>query len=99
MYLSPERCAVSVSLKSLGLSKDPKDAQRRPSCFLDASICDATSLTRPQLIVVGSSPSQRLATAKKPSLPAPLYRPLSPATPRYIHCHRFHLKNARIGHL
>jgi hypothetical protein len=26
---------VSVSLKSLGLSKDPKDAQRRPSCFPD----------------------------------------------------------------
>ena len=35
MYLSPKRCAVSVSLKSLGLSKDPKDAQRRPSCFPD----------------------------------------------------------------
>jgi len=33
MYLSPERYVVSRSLKSLGLSKDPKDAQRRPSCF------------------------------------------------------------------
>ena len=25
-----------MSLRSLGLSKDPKDAQRQPSCFPDA---------------------------------------------------------------
>lgn len=35
LYLSPERRGVSMSLKSLGLSKDPKDPQRRPSCFPD----------------------------------------------------------------
>ena len=26
-----------MSLRSLGLSKDPKDAQRQPSCFPDAN--------------------------------------------------------------
>jgi hypothetical protein len=31
---------VSVSLKSLGLSKDPKDAQRRPSCFPDVRVME-----------------------------------------------------------
>ena len=36
MYLSPERHAVLVSLRSLDLSKDPKDLQRQPSCFPDA---------------------------------------------------------------
>ena len=35
MYLSPERRAISTSLMSLGLSKDPKDAQRQPSHFPD----------------------------------------------------------------
>jgi hypothetical protein len=37
MYLSPERCVVSMSLRSVGLSKDPKDAQRLPSCFPDVA--------------------------------------------------------------
>ena len=28
LYLSPEKCEAFISLRSLGLSKDPKDAQR-----------------------------------------------------------------------
>ncbi|KIK09172.1 hypothetical protein K443DRAFT_448805 [Laccaria amethystina LaAM-08-1] len=50
MYPSPERCMVSVSLKSLGLSKDPKDAQRRPSCFPDVqtSASHSPNATHPQ---------------------------------------------------
>ena len=35
MYLSPERREVFSSLRSLGLSKDPKDAQRQPYRFPD----------------------------------------------------------------
>jgi len=38
MYLSPERCAISTSLRSLDLSKDPKDAERWPPCFPDVGI-------------------------------------------------------------
>ena len=38
MYLSPERREVFSSLRSLGLSKDPKDAQRQPYCFPDAAM-------------------------------------------------------------
>jgi hypothetical protein len=37
MYPSPERREVFVSLRSLGLSKDPKDPQRQPYCFPDVS--------------------------------------------------------------
>jgi len=35
MYLSPERHVVSWSLRALGLSEDPKDAQKQPQCFPD----------------------------------------------------------------
>ena len=35
MYLSPERCEVFRSLRSLGLSKDLKDTQRQLCCFPD----------------------------------------------------------------
>ena len=40
MYLSPERREVFSSLRSLGLSKDPKDAQRQPYCFPDVEAPD-----------------------------------------------------------
>ena len=39
MYLSPERREVFSSLRSLGLSKDPKDAQRQPYRFPDDYLC------------------------------------------------------------
>ena len=43
MYLSPERPVVSWSLRALGLSEDPKDAQRQPQCFPDAPTCSTAS--------------------------------------------------------
>ena len=68
MYLSPQRCEVLRSLRSLGLSKDLKDTQRPPCCFPDARrpLALARKVTTRFLLLVLVEPSS-LAALTVPS--------------------------------